>query len=116
MKPSFDRDQKSQVVFEISCNWCESIYVGQASRDVTTNISKHQQNDSQLRQHLVECSGSANESERKILYTCRTVQKLMAIEAIYMGKFGQGLITHDEYKGSSNYNFDLGKIQGKFKI
>ena len=74
LKSSFDRDLKSHVVYEIKCNRCGSIYVGQTSRHVTTRITEHQKRDSQVGQHLVECPGASNDIERKILDACRTVE------------------------------------------
>ena len=84
LKSTFDRDLKSQVVYEIKCNGCGSIYVGQTSRHVTTRITEHQKKDSQVSQYLVECRGATNDIEWKILDACRTIEKLMIIEAIYI--------------------------------
>ena len=50
-------------------------------------------------QNLVECWGASNENEWKILDACRTVEKLMTIEAIYISKLKPALNTSDEYKG-----------------
>ena len=63
LKSSFDKDLKSHVVYEIKCNGCGSIYVGQTSRHVTTRITEHQKKDSQVGQHLVECRGATNDIE-----------------------------------------------------
>ena len=52
-------------------------------RFATTN-SEHQKKDSQAAQHLVEYFGSTSDIEWKTLYACRTIEKLMAIEAIYI--------------------------------
>ena len=95
LKSFFDRDLKSHVVYEIKCNGCGSIYVGQTSRHVTTRITEHQKKDSQV----VECRGAMNDIERKILDAFRTVEKLMIIEAIYISKLKPALNTRDEYRG-----------------
>ena len=99
LKSSFDRELKSHVVYEIKCIGCRSIYVGRASRHVTTRITEHQKKDSQVDQHLVECRGAMNDIEWKILDACRTVEKLMIIEAIYISKLKPALNTRDEYRG-----------------
>ena len=99
LKSSFDRDLKSHVVYEIKCNGCGSIYVGQTSRHVTTRITEHQKKDSQVGQHLVECRGATNDIEWRILDACRSVEKLMIIEAIYISKLKPALNTRDEYRG-----------------
>ena len=78
---------------------CGSIYVGQTSRHVTTRITEHQKKDSQVGQHMVECSGAMNDIEWKILDACRTVEKLMIIEAIYISNLKPALNTRDEYRG-----------------
>ena len=96
---SFDRDLKSHVVYEIKCNGCGSIYDGQASRHVTTRITEHQKKDSRVGQHLVECRGAKNDIEWKILDACRTVEKLMIIEAIYISKLKPALNKRDKYRG-----------------
>ena len=98
-KSPFDRDWKSHVVYEMKCNGCGSIYVGQTSRHVTTRISEHQKKDSQLGQHLVKCSDATNDIERKILDACRTVEKLMTIEAIYNSKLKPEQNTRYEWRG-----------------
>ena len=72
------------MVYEIKCNGCGSIYVGQTSRHVTTSISQHQKKDPQVRHRLVECRGSSNDIEWKILHARRTVEKLVTIGAIYI--------------------------------
>ena len=36
LKSSFDKDLKSQVVYELTCNGCKSIYIGQTCRHITT--------------------------------------------------------------------------------
>ena len=99
LKSSFDRDLKSHVVYEIKCNECGSIYVGQTIRNVTTRTTEHQKKDSQVGQHLVECRGATNGIEWKFLDACRTVEKLMMIEAIYISKLKPTLNTLDEYRG-----------------
>ena len=63
------------MVYEIKCNGCGSIYVGQTSRHVTTRIAEHQKKDPQLGQHLVECRGATNDIEWKIVDACRTLER-----------------------------------------
>ena len=47
--------------------------------------------------HLVECRGPTNDIEWRILDACRSVEKLMIIEAIYISKLKPALNTRDEY-------------------
>ena len=97
-KSSLDKNLKSHVLYKVTCNGCSSIYVGQTSRHVTTRISEHQKKDSPVGQHLVECGGTAH-IEWDILDECPGVEKLMAIEAIYIKKLKPQLNTRDEYRG-----------------
>ena len=39
LKSSFDKDLKSHVVYELTCNGCKSIYVGQTCRHITTRVA-----------------------------------------------------------------------------
>ena len=99
LKPSFDRDLKSHVVYVIKRNGCGFIYFWQTSRHVTTRITEHQKKDSQVGQHLVECLGATNDIEWKILDACRTLEKLMIIESIYISKLKPALNTSDVFRG-----------------
>ena len=69
------------------------------AKHVTTRISEHQKKDSAVGQHLVECCGTAHNIEWEILDTCRGVEKLMTIQAIYIKKLKPQLNTRDEYRG-----------------
>ena len=81
------------MVYEIQCNESTgSFYFGQTSRHVTTKISEQQKKNSQLGQHLVECSGSTNNIELKILDACRIVEKnecAICIITLEIQKHGQ---------------------------
>ena len=61
-------------------------YNGQTSQHITFRISEHQKKDSPGRQPLVECCGTARIIEWVKVDTCRGVEKLMTIEAIYIKK------------------------------
>ena len=99
LKSSFDTDLTFHVVYDIKSNGCGSIYVGETSRHVTTRITEHQKKDSQLGKHLVECRGATNDIEWRILDACRTVEKLMVIEAVYISKPKPELNTRYENSG-----------------
>ena len=90
LKSSFDKILKSHVVYKITYNECTSIYVGQTSPHTTTRNSKHRMKDSPVGHHLVECCGTAHNTEWEILDACRGVEKLMTIEAIYIKKLSTG--------------------------
>ena len=73
------------------------LYVEQTSRHVYTLISEHRKKSSQLVQQHVDCSCSTNNIELKFPDDCRTVEKLMAIEAIYISQLKPGLSKCDEW-------------------
>ena len=77
---------------------CGSIYVGQTIRHVTTRKPEHQKKDPQVGQHVVEGFGATNDIEWKILDACRTVEKLMTIEAKNISKLKPALNLRDEYR------------------
>ena len=45
LKSSFDKDLKSHVVYELTCNGCKSIYVGRTCRHITTRVAEHAKAD-----------------------------------------------------------------------
>ena len=102
LKSSFNRDLKSHVIYEIKFNGCGSICVRQTSRHVTTRMSEQQKKDSQVGQHLIEYCGATNEIEWKNLDACRTVEKLLTIEATSICKLKPALNTRDEYRGGNS--------------
>ena len=83
LKSFFDRDLKSHVIYEIKCNGCGYIYVGQTSRRVTTRKPEHQKKDSRVGRHLVQDCGATNDIEWKVLDAYRTVEKLMTNNSMY---------------------------------
>ena len=59
---SFDKDLKSHVVYELTCNGCKSIYVGQTCRHITTRVAKHVKVDSLMGFYAIECNGDKKNS------------------------------------------------------
>ena len=59
LKSAFDKSLKSHVVYEITCCGCNSTYVGQTCRPITTRIIEHQKADSPVGQRVSECCGTA---------------------------------------------------------
>ena len=51
---SFDMDLKSHVIYELTCNECKSIYVGQTCRRITTRVAEHARADSTMGVHAIE--------------------------------------------------------------
>ena len=99
LKSPFDKNLKSHVVYKVTCNGCNSIYVGQNSQHITTRFSEHQKKDSPVGQHFVEYCGTTHNVKWENLDSCREVEKLMTIEAIYIKKLRPQINTRDEYRG-----------------
>ena len=41
LKSTFDKDLKANLVYELTCNGCKSIYVGKTCRHITTRVAEH---------------------------------------------------------------------------
>ena len=60
LKCSFDKDLKSHVVYELTCNGCKSFYLGQTCRHITKRVAEHAKADSLIGVHAIECNGDKN--------------------------------------------------------
>ena len=60
LRSSFDEDLKSHVVYELTCNGCKSIYVGQTCRDITTRVAEQAKADSPKGLNAIECNSDKN--------------------------------------------------------
>ena len=67
VKSAFDKSLKSHVVYENTCSGCNSTYVGQTYRHITTRIIEHQKADSPVGQHVSECCGTAKAFNWRII-------------------------------------------------
>ena len=82
LKSSFDNDLKSHVVYELTCNGCKSIYVGQTYRHITTRVAEHAMADSPMGVHAIESNGEKTSFQWKILDQCSNQSKLMTLEVL----------------------------------
>ena len=96
IKSSFDKDLKSHMVYELACNGCKSIYVGQTSRHITTRVAEHAKADSPMEVHAIECNGDKAAFQWKILDQCSNQSKLLTLEAIYIRTLKPAVNTRDE--------------------
>ena len=95
---AFDKSLKSHVVYEIFCSRCNSTYVGQTCRHITTRIIEHQKPDSPVGQHVSKCCGTAKAFNWRIIDQGSEPQKLMTLEAIHIRQPKPALKTRDEYR------------------
>ena len=98
LKSSFDKDLKSHVVYELTCNGCKSIYVRQTCRDITTRVAEHAKADSPRGINAIECNGDKTAFQWKILDQCGNQAKLMTLEAFYIRTLKTAISTRDEYR------------------
>ena len=57
----------SNVVYQITCPGCESSYVGQTTRHLTTRIQEHSRLSSHIADHLKNCNATINDAEIKAI-------------------------------------------------
>ena len=70
LKSSFDKDLNSHVVYELTCNGCKSIYVGQTCRHNTTKVAVHAKADSSMGIHATEWNEDKTDFQGNILDQC----------------------------------------------
>ena len=68
------------MVYELTCNGCNSIYVGQTCRHITTRVAEHAKADSPVGLHAIECNGDKTAFQWKILDQCGNQSKLMTMK------------------------------------
>ena len=96
LRSSFERDLQSHVVYELTCNGCKSIYVGQTCRHITTRDAEHAKADSPMGVHAIECNGDKSAFQWKILDQCSNQSKLMTLEALYIRTLKPAINSRDE--------------------
>ena len=98
LKSSFDKDLKSHVVYELTCNGCKSIYIGQTCRLFTTRVAEHAQADSPMEIHAMKRNGEKTAFPRKILDQCGNQSKLLTLEALFIRTVQPAINTREEYR------------------
>ena len=96
----FDKILKSDAITEKKWCGCGLIYVEHSNHHVATRVSKER---FAVDPHIAESCGAISSIELKIQDNCRTVEKLMTFEALYIDKLKQGLKTC----GSGNWLWEL---------
>lgn len=98
LKCSFPRHLCSRVVYEICCPGCESCYVGQTARHLTTRLHEHMRKSTPVGAHLVECGVDAKTLEAKVIDSCLNLEKLLTREALHISRRKPGLNQREEYR------------------
>ena len=95
---SFDKDLKSNVVNEFTCNGCKCFYVGQKCKHITTRVPENDKADSPAGIHAIECNGDETTFKWKMLNQCGKQSKLITLEALYLRTWKPAINTRDEYR------------------
>ena len=100
LKSPFAKDLKSRVVYKLTCSGCNSTYVGQTVRHLTTRIEEHHKEDSPVGQHLRECDrdGKSAELRSEIIDQSSNIQKLLTLEALHIWKERPRINTREEFR------------------
>ena len=88
------------MVYKLSFSGCNSTYVGQTVRHLTTRIEEHKKADSPVGIHLQQCQLEGNSADLswEIIDRSNNQTKLLTLEAIHIRKEKPGLNTRDEFR------------------
>ena len=101
------RSLRSCVVYKFTCAECNSVYVGETSRHISTRVREHLFSDknSHIFKHLQSsdaCKNACNETCFKVIDSARTHYQLKIKEALHIMWEGPSL-----NKQVQHYNFSL---------
>ena len=96
LRSNFNRGLKFQVVYETSCSGCESNYVIQIGRHITTRMTERQRFDLPVGQRVVDGCGSSKAFEWRIIDQCSDTDKLLNVEAVHIRQRKPKLNTRDD--------------------
>ena len=88
----------SRVVYRIQCPGCNSCYVGQTARHLTSRLTEHKRRTSPLGAHFSDCKGDPKSVNSQILDSCLDTNKLLTLEVLYIARLKPGLNQRDEYR------------------
>ena len=107
VKDFVPRSLRSCVVYKFTCAECNSVYVGETSRHISTRVREHLFSDknSHIFKHLQSsdaCKNACNETCFKVIDSARTHYQLKIKEALHIMWEGPSL-----NKQVQHYNFSL---------
>ena len=97
LESNIDKDLKSQVVYELTCNGCKSIYRVQTCRHISTRVAEHVKLDSTMGIHAIECNADKRVFQ-KILDQCGNQSKITPLEVFYISTLKPAINTRDKYQ------------------
>ena len=98
LKAKVPRMLKSNVVYQINCPGCQSSYVGQTTRHLSTRIREHSRTSSNVGEHLSKCGVTLHEEDVKIIDSSSSYNKLLTLEALHIQKRKPTINTKEEYR------------------
>ena len=99
LKPTVPKMLMSKVVYKITCPGCESSYVGQTIRHVQRRLSEHLGNNGTMKVHFDACNVKDHDNSiLQILHKSNSLNKLLALEALYIQEIKPNLNKKDEYR------------------
>ena len=95
----------SNVVYQITCPGCQSSYVGQTTRHLTTRIQEHSRVGEHLKtpshvgEHLKNCNATMDDAEIKVIDRTTNAAKLLTLEALHISRRAPSINQKEEYRG-----------------
>ena len=88
----------SNVVYQITCPGCQSSYVGQTTRHLTTRIQEHARPASHVGSHLRNCSQTMQDADVNIIDRTNSNTKLLILEALHISRRAPSINQKEEYR------------------
>ena len=88
----------SNVVYQITCPGCQSSYVGQTTRHLTTRIQEHARPASHVGSHLSNCSQTMQDAEINVSDRTNSNIKLLTLEALHISRRAPSINQKEEYR------------------
>ena len=88
----------SNVVYEVICPGCQSSYVGQTTRHLTTRMREHSRPPSHVAEHFALCQKQLNEDDVKIIDRSSNPAKLLTLEALHIARRRPAINKKEEYR------------------
>ena len=99
LKSPVDKKLRSRLVYRIECPGCQASYVGCTIRHLCVRFSEHGNVKCPVGKHFMQCiSCKPHWDDIQVVQTTpRTVDYLLALEALYINEQNPTLNTRDEY-------------------
>ena len=113
LKPKINKMVRSDVVYKITCNVCESTYVGQTVRHLTARFREHRTNEGPVKAHMVGCGTELRDDDIQILKEVVDSAKLLTEEALHIKEIKPEINKKEEFRSRKlNIKWLLDSIYG----